>query len=1183
MYFKSISLQGFKSFADKTVLDFKGGITAIVGPNGSGKSNISDAIRWVMGEMSAKSLRGSKMEDVIFCGSERRKPLGFAEVTITMDNSDKSMKLDFDEVSVTRRVYRSGESEYYINKSPCRLKDIHELFMDTGLGRDGYSIIGQGKIDAILSAKSDERRHVFDEAAGISKFRYRKLEAEKKLETTNDNLVRVTDIINELESQIEPLRKQSEKAREYLVLKDTLKKSEINLWLSDIDKSKTVLESVKRDHDIVADNIASLGKSITDTEEKISSLKEKNRLNDSDIDRLRADIYRKREEITKSESEAEIIKSTLEHSKGDSLRISGEIKLLEERIETLSKTLEEKLSQKILLESSHAKEEEKVSACHDDLNKIIEEIKAVRLGADKQGEHSKELSDKLLELNSRAAANKQLISSETDHIANLMDQLSSAEKKYSEKEEIYRELEEKTNRLSKRIDSLQKALDDAKAESEESAKALNSYTAQTTTLENNLKTLKDRKKLLEDLESGFDGFGGSVKLVMKAHQSGELGSFDIFAPVSSLIETDSKYVSAVEAALGAATNHIVTSEEKDAKAAISYLKQTKGGRATFLPISAMKPKPFAEKDVSSSKGYIGMAADLVNYDKKFSRVMEYLLGRTVVADNIDNAVDIAKKYSYSFKIVTLHGDVLNAGGSISGGSQSKAGSLSRRDEIENISEKIVSLEKKLKSQLALHDEYLSKSEEAKAALDAKNRLLWDSKREMAEHSATLRHSKEAMADALSLLNNLKSDLATSEKIKEDALLFEKTSEEEISRLTGLISKVATDRGGAESVIASLQENYTILTERLNVLTAQSVSSGKDLQICISSIEEISGEISATKVQIEEKEKLVSDSLSGADRLKEEIETLKAKSESLKTEIVSDEENLAKLSDLKVSSNNDIDAAEALLKQHNETAFKLRGEEGRLSAKLVKLESDNENILSRLWEEYELTYSTALPFRDESLDYGELSKEVAALKNKIKSMGNINVNAIEDYKITKERYEFLNSQRQDILAAKAQIEELIDEMVRVMSEMFEKNFAALNKAFSETFRDLFGGGKASLSLSTPDDILESGVEIEVQPPGKNLQNITLLSGGEKAFTAIALIFAILKISPTHFCIFDEIEAALDDVNVFRFADFLRKLSSRTQFIVITHRKGTMESADTLYGVTMQEKGITQLLSLELDNI
>lgn len=1183
MYFKSITLQGFKSFADKTVLDFKGGVTAIVGPNGSGKSNISDAIRWVMGEMSAKSLRGSKMEDVIFCGSEKRKPLGFAEVTITMDNSDKSLKLDFDEVSVTRRVYRSGESEYYINKAACRLKDIHELFMDTGLGRDGYSIIGQGKIDAILSAKSDERRHVFDEAAGISKFRYRKIEAERKLETANDNLLRANDIISELESQIEPLKEQAAKAKEYLELRELLKKNEINLWLTDMEKNKDLLGSAKKDHNIVLENISSVEDQIKSTEEKISQLKEQSRRNDSAIDALRAEIFKKREEITKSESEAEIIRSNVEHSSNDILRITGEIDALKNQVSSLLASLEEKNLLKTDLTARSNEASVKVADCRAKLDEISAMINAQKEGALNADAHSESINEKLFKLNAESAANKQLILSESARIESLEKELAEAEKKYTEKKAVFDELIKKTERLSSRCDSLRQTLDIAKTDAEKASSELETFKEEVSKGQARLLNLESRKKILTDLENNFDGFAGSVKSVMKAHESAELKSSDIFGPVSSLLTTDSKYVHAIEAALGAANNHIVTSTEDDAKKAISYLKKSGSGRATFLPMTAVKPKPFEDKGVPSLKGYVGMASGLVEYDKRFAGIIDYLLGRVVVAENIDAAVDIAKKHSYSFKIVTLQGDTVNAGGSMAGGSITKSGSLSRRDEIDSISSKISSLKKELEKNQAKLDKLVSESEKLAAAHESASRLLWDTRREMAEHSAAVKHSKEAMNDSSRLSEDLKCELNKIKKIKTDAENFEKTAALTSASLAEQLEESSKKRSGAQTAISSLQEEFTTLTVTLNELTAQSVSAEKDLEMCCSSIKSINEEIDSANLLIAEKNSSIDGYSKNSSLLLDKVNELKERALSLRSQIDSDEQTLESLNSLKSDSNNEIDSAEALLKSHNESAFRLQGEESRLMSRVVKLESESENILSRLWEGYELTYSTALPYRDESIEYATLQKEVASLKNKMRSMGNINIGAIEDYKSTKERYDFLTAQREDILKAKGQLEQLIDEMVKVMTEMFRQNFDSLSKIFSETFRELFGGGKASLSLSSPDDILESGVEIEVQPPGKNLQSITLLSGGEKAFTAIALIFSILKISPTHFCIFDEIEAALDDVNVFRFAEFLHKLSKKTQFIVITHRKGTMESADTLYGVTMQEKGITRLLSLQLDKI
>ncbi|MFA7636477.1 MAG: chromosome segregation protein SMC, partial [Monoglobales bacterium] len=1064
-----------------------------------------------------------------------------------------------------------------------RLKDVHELFMDTGLGRDGYSIIGQGKIDAILSAKSEERRHVFDEAAGISKFRYRKIEAERKLETTNENLLRANDIIAELESQLEPLKEQAEKAKEYLELRDILKKSEINLWLTDMDRSKELLTHARKDHKIVTDNIAATEQNIKSTEEKIARLKEQSRANDSAIDALRAEIYKKREEITKSESEAEIIRAGVEHSSGDILRISGEIDALKNQISSLNSSLEEKTAQKSELSLKFDEAKQKVSDCRAMLDEVSAAIKAARDGVSSADASSGSISEKLFALNAKIAANKQIILSESARISGLEAELSEAEKKYNEKQSVAAQLREKTDRLSERCASLEKTLDSAKAAADKALSDYQGFKDNLSKEQTQLESLENRRKMLLDLENNFDGFAGSIKTVMKAHESGELKSCRIFGPVSALINTDSKYVHAIEAALGGANNHIVTADEEDAKTAISYLRKASAGRATFLPMTAMKPRPFDVKGVSNLKGYVGMASELCRFDDTFSPVMEYLLGRVVVAENIDAAVDIAKKNSYSFKIVTLKGDTVNAGGSISGGSVTKSGSLSRRDEIENISKKILKSESEIRDKKPQLEKLYMDVEKARSSAESASRLLWDTRREMAELSAAVSHSDEALKEAEKTVSDLKSELNQARKIKADAEVFEKTSAEESKILSEQLKQTSSDKTGAENTIASLQEEYSRLNEALNQLTAQSVSAEKDLEMCTASIENITAEIVSANALITEKSASV-DGLGNNSALQlQKAESLKASAEKLRLEIAADEEKLEGLSRKKIEHNNAIDEAEAQLKSYNETAFRLQGEESRLMSRVTKLESEEENIITRLWEGYELTYSTALPYRDEAADYNALQKEVATLKNKMRAMGNINIGAIEDYKSTKERFDFLTTQREDILKAKIQLEELIDEMVKVMTEMFRQNFEKLNSVFSDTFRELFGGGKASLSLSTPDDILESGVEINVQPPGKNLQSITLLSGGEKAFTAIALIFSILKISPTHFCIFDEIEAALDDINVFRFAEFLRKLSSKTQFIVITHRKGTMEIADTLYGVTMQEKGITQLLALELDKI
>ncbi len=1184
MYFKGMQLQGFKSFADKTVLDFKGGVTAVVGPNGSGKSNISDAIRWVMGETSAKSLRGTKMEDVIFCGSEKRKPLGFAEVTIIMDNSDRSMNIDFSEVSVTRRVYRSGESEYLINKSPCRLRDIHELFMDTGLGRDGYSIIGQGKIDAILSAKSDERRHIFDEAAGITKYRYRKNEAEKKLADTQENLTRVGDIINELESQVEPLRKQSEKAMKFIELRGQQKDVEVNLWLKSIDDGKAQLEETVVAYETVNTQIADVNKSIANEEREITYVKDKIRIKESEIDKAKSEMYKNRDSITKTQGEIEVLETSIGYNTQNAYRLEGEIKFAENRCAELEKSAQENdvaLSgaEKRLDEINHSIYEAEKRL--DDVNEDIAKFQEV---SSAEGDEINRINSEISDISVKLAGNTQNISNAEGRKQQVTQEYNEAKEKCEKMSTEAESIKNTVGELTKECENAEQKANGIMKELEKSERSLQQQNLQIQNLDSENKTAINRKKILEDLENDFEGYSKPVKAVMNEHKFGILKSCTIYGPISSLMKVDSKYIQAIEAALGGAMNNLAVETEEDAKRAIEYLKSGKKGRVTFMPVSSVSGKRLQADGVEKCRGYIGNAADIPEVDSRFSQIMENLLGRTVVVDNIDNGIAMAKKYKYSFKIATLQGEILNAGGSISGGSTaSAAGGLSRKGEIKELSLQIEKNTQRLKEENEKLNILKKEIEGLKAEGVKSQQTMWESRRRLAEYKTSQEHTLKAYSELESGLAHSAQELERVENTLNQAKILEEDLKSKLHSLQNELKAKTEGHSTVTENISELRKQYFEINEQLGEMRVLKASAQKDTEICKSRAEETKSELERVKNEIAEKtaQRQKNETENAENKLKieqkqEELKAYAAEAEKSRLNAENGEQERVKLND-------DLDKKQEKLKDFNSTVFKLQSEEGRLEARKVKLETEQENIIGKLWEEYELTYSAAEELRHEKVVISEYQKRLTDLKMQIRALGNINLNAIEDYKTTKERYEFLKEQQTDILKAKSELETLIEEMTAVMSEMFEKNFAKLSAKFAETFSELFGGGRASLKLSDPEDILESGVDIEVQPPGKNLQNINLLSGGEKAFTAIALIFAILKINPTHFCIFDEIEAALDDVNVFRFADFLKNLSNRTQFIVITHRKGTMEAADTLYGVTMQEKGVTSLLSLDLSDV
>ncbi len=1029
MYFKSITLQGFKSFAEKTTLEFTGGITAVVGPNGSGKSNISDAIRWVMGEMSAKTLRGSKMEDVIFGGTEKRKPLGFAEVTITLDNSKHQFDIEYEEVSVTRRVYRSGESEYYINKAPCRLRDIHELFMDTGLGRDGYSIIGQGKIDAILSAKSEERRHIFDEAAGITKYRYRKLEAEKKLAHTEENLLRANDIITELESRIGTLKRQCETAKKYLELYDIQKNTEVNLWLYTIDQSGEKLRKTKTDFENLKSQMDSVSNQIESQQAEINRLRDTMRIMDSEIDKSKAQMYQSREAVTRLKGENDVIAANIANNIQSIYRIEGEIAQCNERIKMLS-----------------------------DLSKPQSDFEA---GANKR---KNAVMDIVGDLQNQAM-----------EVANDLAQQWNFKASFDKTDDF--ETTEKT----------------VEACIEQASKAYNTYINDLANAKSDINTLKNRRAILLELENEFEGYSKGIKGIMNEHSYGKLRSNKIYGPVSTLIETEAKYVTAVEAAAGNNLNNIVTETEDDAKAAIEYLKKNNLGRVTFMPVSSVKGREMKDSGYDKCKGFLAVASDVIKNDSKFDGVVSQILGGTVIVDTFDNAVAMARKFGYSFKIATLAGEILNPGGSITGGTATKTtGGLSRRSEIAEVEEKIKKAEELLSQDDMQQQNLLDKNENARSIFNDIKRKYWEQK----------------------------------------------------------------------LILQSIEKDFEMLKERADEANAEKAALEKSIKEKKNQIKQHTDENEENKKKAENNEETAKSLSDSATELEEKIKQMAEDRETAEKTNAQQMENLQSL---------------------NSQLSLLTGEQARLEAKITKLEEDAESLVNRLWDEYELTYLTAEKYRHDIEDVAAEHKNLASVKAKIKALGNVNLDAIEEYAASSERYEFLITQRDDILNAKAELENLIGEITETMTQLFEENFAVLKETFKETFKELFGGGDADLSLSNPQEILESGVEINVQPPGKKLQSITLLSGGEKAFTAIALIFAILKINPTQFCVFDEIEAALDDVNVFRYADYLKRLCDHTQFIVITHRKGTMEAADTLYGVTMQEKGVTRMVSLDMNSI
>ncbi len=1183
MLLKSVEMQGFKSFADKIYLDFNPGITAIVGPNGSGKSNISDAIRWVMGEQSIKTLRGSKMEDVIFSGTQNRKPMGFAEVSLTLDNSKGFFPLDYEEITVTRRVYRSGEGEYFINRVGCRLKDIHELFMDTGLGREGYSIIGQGKIDEILSNKSEDRRQIFEEAAGITKYKYRKNEAERKLNHTTENLTRVKDIMAELENQIGPLFEQSEKAKKYLKIRDELKGIEVNLSVVKIDKLKADIEE--------------LTKNLTETDGEIDKIRSEVENNERLVNEIYADISSwdaQMEELREEE------KRTIENIGDSNSKISvllADISHYEENIKRLEETVNG-----YIIEAKDA--ENQFALLEEELEKFQTKCEEIKILKSNQESVISEIEKETQSKNSLVEGIKTDIIEKSSEINRIKERIANSEifkqnfeerkitlaKELSEKAEDYnnllknvKEIEENLNKNKERLAKLEADRDFIAEEIDKKRTERTTLLEKSESVNTELNKKISKKNILEDMEKSLEGFSGSVRAVLSATPA-EIGNAKIYGPFARLVKVSKEYTVAIDTALSNAGQNIVVENEEDAKRAIEYLKNKKSGRATFLPVSTVKERTLDVSKIKDMKGYIDIASNLVETDKKYSAIKSSLLGAIVIADNIDNATLIAKVADYKVKVVTLSGEVMQTGGAMTGGSFNKtAGFLSRDAEIKELATQIEALKEKLS---ACRDEANKSAEEIQKlseTLDFDNKEIAETSDDLIKAQADFTHYNAFLENVTAAKTHIENeissiDLSIEKLDNEKTQLLENIvkTEEEIKTLE---ATVAGEQEGFESLIKKTREANDRLTEIIieeNSCEKDIMSQREKVLIASELIKSI-----AEKTELSEKEK--QELVDKINKAKEEIESGKGQIDSLKTATKTAEETLKELAEKKAKAEEKTRILQKEITGTNDIMFGLSRQKAKIEGRKSGSETELENIFTRLWDEYELTYSTAYEIADKNADLSNAEKDIASLKAKIKNLGNINIDAIESYREIKERYDFLLAQTNDLEKAKADLEKIITEMLAVMKKQFAQQFEVINRSFNKVFAELFGGGFATLSLADPEDLLESGIEIEAQPPGKKLQRLSLLSGGERALTAIALLFAILNVRPTPFCILDEIEAALDDVNVNRYADYLKKYSEKSQFIVVTHRRGTMEAANILYGVTMQERGVSKLLSLNIDEV
>lgn len=1179
MYLKRIEMQGFKSFADKTVLEFKPGITTVIGPNGSGKSNISDAIRWVLGEQSMKSLRGAKSEDIIFAGTQARKSLGFAEVSIVIDNNDNKLPIEYSEVTVTRKIYRSGETGYFINKVPCRLKDILELFMDTGIGKDGYSIIGQGKIDEILSNKSEDRRHIFEEAAGIVKYRTRKQESEKKLEQTKLNLLRINDILAEIEANIEPLKLQSDKAKQFLDLREELKSIEVGLFIYNINTYKEKLEQFVKDEDIITSQ-----KEAEDSKmEALQASKEELR---QVVDDITAQIenmqnigFESSNKIEKINSEIGISNERIQNNSANKQRLEAEILEVKNRIEELKEEKKQKLEKKTNLTSNKEKFEKELTEKETELAELSKKLSAKELEIEGKKQIVQDNIDKKYEL--AAEINTQDVNYENlekrkkqlkNEIDSVISELDSTRYGKNEISKGFYDIESKRNIA---VENLEKSVQ-AK---EQNMQKLKQYEEEISKLTYTQRMKQARHQFLIETEKEKEGYNKTVKSLLVACDKDSNLNKGIHGVLANLISVEKEYETAIEMCLGQSLQNIVTSTEQDAKKMIEYLRTNSLGRASFLPIASVQGKKLDK--LTKMDGVIGIASDLVKCKKEYEQIILSLLGRTVVVEDMDTAIALAKKDKYSFRIVTLKGDIISSSGSISGGSvQTKTVNiLGRSREIEDLEKELKKLEKQIADKTAEKEEYASSigdSIEETAKLEKELQ-------EIEIVYATEKQKMVAVEENITRLENrlakLKEEVTQTEKQKEENRLLKEQKEAEIQELTQqieelnkVIEEFALNNKDNQKYIDDL--NFDITNLKISVTSFdESESSIEEM------VERISQDIKNNEQSIENKNQNILAITEENTKLEQTITEYNNQIEQIKQEVTNSGTKVEELKQERIAKNEKLVNTENEIQSQFSTLESLKEQIIKLDVKKTKLEQDLQQVVESLWNEYELTPNSTEEYQKPN-NVATAQKQVNSLRNKIKDLGSINIDSIEEYKKTKERYDFMSEQRLDLENTASKLRKIIGDMTTTMQNQFKEKFELINKNFNEVFTELFNGGKAELILENEENILECGIDIRVQPPGKKLQNMMLLSGGEKAFTAIALLFAILKINPAPFCILDEIEAALDDVNVYRFAEYLKKFCKQTQFLVITHRKGTMEAGDSVYGVTMEENGISKLLSIKL---
>ena len=1182
MYLKSLEVQGFKSFPDKTLIRFGDDITAIVGPNGSGKSNISDAILWVMGEQSSKTLRGAKMEDVIFGGTQKRAAVGFAEATLTLDNSDRALSYDADEVMVTRRYYRSGDSEYYINRQSARLRDINEMFMDTGLGKEGYSNIGQGRIDEILSLKSADRREIFEEAAGISKYRHRKEETERKLAHTEDNLMRIGDKVSELELQLEPLRIQSEKAAKYLELRDELQGIEVAVWLDKLDKLSAEAKKAEEDYTsasfVLQQAHDDLEKMYLSAEQMGAQLRHQN----GAVDTFRDQVSLLEGTHQQIEGQIAVLESTVKHNEETIARSKEDLQGQEDRSSGLAVQLEQATARIAEIDTIVAQKNAELEVLQKQL---------MAMTADAQG-----LTRQFMELRTREVnLTADLAAREADEKA-LEANMSGSN---TRAEEIRADLQSgssKEQEAREQLAASQKELKKAQEEVTANQNAIAGYTLRQTTrakrrdelaeqvqkLHSQLDEVSAKARAFRAMEKDFEGYQKSVRQVMQAVKGGSLRN--VHGPISQLIRADDRYTVAIEIALGGAMQQIVVDSEQDAKAAIAYLKRTNGGRTTFWPLSVIRGRELKETGLEKCRGFVGIASKLIKFEKQYANLMEDLLGRIVIVEDIDAAIAMAKQFGNRFKIVTLDGQVVNPGGSMTGGSVNReAGMLSRANELDKLTAREKELTEKLQGIETEYQEARRAADQVEFQLNTAREQLQEAEKQVLTQEGYVRQREtwlQAICDAKDAATRELESLEKRNAADREQLAAIRA---QVGVFTEQLSQTRQQIAALEGTQSEADKATSVITDQMNLLRTDSAALEAERTTANAHIADL--RVLQAAAEGDKSRKLADMDAIAAEnvRLQEEILRQQKRQEENAAEIARVRQSMKDAQGEYTRIEAEKTKTEGDIQEKNKSILNMERACALLENKKETALLEERNTVDKLWDTYGLTPGTAVEKKAEIESVAAATRRIAELKRKISSLGTPNLGAIDEFARVNERYMYLTSQRDDVLEAKKDLEGIIKEITQQMTEIFVTEFAKINEYFGKVFEEMFQGGKGQLLLEDPENPLTCGIEIRVQPPGKQVKTITLLSGGEKAFVAIALYFAILKVRPTPFCMLDEIDAALDDRNVERFSSYLRNLSSKTQFIVITHRRGTMEASDVLYGVTMQEQGISKLLRLDLNQM